>query len=626
MRKSTLLFALSTSIVVALLVLVHSSVFAFDPSSTEMVVVESSYPADPNADTPWTGTGETVSVLEAQFNRARSIENTQLGAVVKPLKFPSQAEWDAKDDGQKMLWLINKERTDRQLAPLAAVEKNVTQVASSYASWLLANNAWGHNADGRTPYERLNAKNAIADCHDFLGVSENLYVTFSTYDTPNRIAIERAVYSWMYDDSTSDWGHRHALLWTPYTDNSGTAGVEGFIGVGHARGAYTCPSDPSKFRWPNADMIVLNLFDPCATWQYAAPPTITPPPAPKPAPAPIPIPNTAKVSGQVHGPTWVTIEQQPFEYDPKTFPGKWEVSDSDGTKNGEYYWALDNCHLEADGGGSNGMAVGGGENGEQFTSCKDRYPDNVRSWMIYGPFSLADAIQAEMRVKVWVYTEPYKDELCLLASVDKKSFHGSCVSGSSTTTANPYGWVEELLDLNRVYYLGSLLGKSNVYVALAFVSNETLNREYLGAFADNLVLRKGVIASGAEASDSADSDSAAPLAGVRISDENGNWVLTDATGAFTLPNLSKGRHLLTASKDGHTFYPSSMTVDLTNGDVSSASFVGSASVRNMLYVPGVRYQTHAQLASVPLVKTDESFEFTCTVGGCSLEGPLTTED
>lgn len=73
---------------------------------------------------------------------------------------------------------------------------------------------------------------------------------------------ERAVYLWMYDDSSSAWGHRHILLWYPYNDNSGPAGKEGFIGIGRATGTFQS--------WPNSSIIVMNVFDPCSTWDYGS--------------------------------------------------------------------------------------------------------------------------------------------------------------------------------------------------------------------------------------------------------------------------------------------------------------------------------------------------------------------
>ena len=168
-----------------------------------------------------------------------------------------------------ILWLINQERIDREIDPLHGGETHVTSVAQNYAQYLLENNTWGHYEDGNSPWDRLNSNSAIGDCHDSLSVAENL-ACFVTSGTDIPLPVERSVYSWMYDDSGSSWGHRHAILWFPYTDNSGTPGMEGFMGIGRANGGpYQGPfSDP----WNYAEIIVMNVFDPCSTWDYGAPP------------------------------------------------------------------------------------------------------------------------------------------------------------------------------------------------------------------------------------------------------------------------------------------------------------------------------------------------------------------
>ena len=75
------------------------------------------------------------------------------------------------------------------------------------------------------------------------------------------MALERAVYNWMYVDAQSAWGHRHCILWTPYNDNNGSNGEEGFLGIG-IQGVEN---------YMNMGMygvvVVMNVFDPCASWR-----------------------------------------------------------------------------------------------------------------------------------------------------------------------------------------------------------------------------------------------------------------------------------------------------------------------------------------------------------------------
>ena len=227
------------------------------------------YPTDPTADIPWSVGTSTVADIQAAFNNARTVENSQLGTSVPMMTLPSQTEWNGMTDGQKALWLINRERIDRGVAPLQGLEVNVTGVAQYYADYLLDNNTWGHTADGRTPWERLEDNPAIGACHDFLSVSENIFVFVSSGSSIS-LPLEQAIYGWMYEDGPCcGWGHRHAILWYPYNDNSGTVGSEGFLGIGRANGGpYQGPFDDP---WNFAEMIVMNVFDPCASWNDAPP-------------------------------------------------------------------------------------------------------------------------------------------------------------------------------------------------------------------------------------------------------------------------------------------------------------------------------------------------------------------
>jgi len=222
------------------------------------------YPDDPTADIAWSAGTATVSDLETAFNNARSQENNQLGISLPMMTFPSQSTWDNLSDNDKMLWLINEERTARGVLPLQFHESNVTSVAGYYAQYLVDNDVWGHEEDGNTPWERLETNQEINDCHDFLGIAENLAVFVSTSNNFQSI-IARSVYNWMYDDGDCcTWGHRHAIVWDEYNNNSGSSSSEGFVGVGHAYGTnYTGPFSQS---WNYVEMVVMNVFDPCSSW------------------------------------------------------------------------------------------------------------------------------------------------------------------------------------------------------------------------------------------------------------------------------------------------------------------------------------------------------------------------
>ena len=567
---------------------------------------------DLKADIPWSTASRNLSDVEQAYNAARATENSQLGVFLKNIDFPDSTTWSGMNSGQKALWIVNQERTARGMIPLDGLETNVTEVAAAYAKWLLTNNQFSHTADGKDPKTRIHTKPAIAACHDFLAVSENLGWIGTTQSGGVPYALEHMVYTLIYDDEASNWGHRRMILYPTFTDNSGQPGREGFLGIGHVRGPFRPPN--GTITYTNTDLLVMNVFDPCPTWVAKPAPTIAPPPPPKPVATPIPKPNTASVSGQTMLPSLVVVEYQPFERD--TWPGKWFSSDSNGKTNGEYKWIPASCRVYA--GEFSGMAVGGGVDGMP-TGCNDAYPNNARSWMIAGPFSFADAVSAELSVKAWVNTEPYNDIFCLLASLDKKEFNGPCVSGNSG------GWVDEKLDLNDVYKFGTLLGQPKVYLGLAFVTNDSVTRAGQGVFADTVWLVKGVAANAGAAADDA---SVLPLFGVHITDEAGHTTMTDCAGNFSLPNLSRGIHTLTPTKEGYQFYPPHVTVDLLKGSVSGVSFTGSTSVYNKVFLPSLhagRYTASSsgvQHSSSEMTVTEHSFRLDCGDDGCSLVGPL----
>jgi hypothetical protein len=268
----------------------------FAPLSASRVAGEPlSWPTDPTGDTNWTDTGgewnppgtlnatfNGVADIAAAFNNARTQENTQLGLTLPNIVMPSQAVWDTLSDGEKALWLINQERAVRGVAPLEGVEANVTTVAQWYADWLLAHDATGHSNDvdgdgtDEDPWDRMHddpnivpgtiAPPAITACHDFLSVGENLSYFWASAGAPAHwlaLPVERAVYNWTYDDSSSAWGHRHFNLWYPFTAGACLGGVEGFIGIGRATGPHQ--------GWDQGVIIVMNGFDPCDQWADCGP-------------------------------------------------------------------------------------------------------------------------------------------------------------------------------------------------------------------------------------------------------------------------------------------------------------------------------------------------------------------
>ncbi len=174
---------------------------------------------------------------------------------------------------------------------------------------------------------------------------------------------------------------------------------------------------------------------------------------------------------------WQTITSQDFE---GTFPGAWLVGDGNGTSYGEYYWGKRICRPYA--GSYSGWGVGGGADGAAL-SCGSDYPHDADGWMVYGPFSLGDAIEGELRFKLWLNTELYNDHVNYLASIDGDHFYGYRISGYTG------GWDDVVLDLTDVPTLTNLMGEPQVWVALIFSSDGSVSYPE-GGYVDDVVLRE----------------------------------------------------------------------------------------------------------------------------------------
>ena len=170
-------------------------------------------------------------------------------------------------------------------------------------------------------------------------------------------------------------------------------------------------------------------------------------------------------------PGWITIMSENFE---GSFPsGAWSFL-------GNPTWAVDE-YKPHDGAKSAWCAKGGTLGIEPGTK---NYANQMTAWMIYGPFDLSNASDAELVFYLWLNSENEHDYFQWLASTDGTDFYGL------QTTGNTNGWIKKVLDLKSVYTIGNLCGKSKVWIALYFGSDSSGASE--GAFVDDILLRKKV--------------------------------------------------------------------------------------------------------------------------------------
>lgn len=227
----------------------------------------------------------TVADVEMAFNNARRQEEIQLSLpanTLGSLNLPGNFLTQSDDD--RALFLINEERTARAgMAagviglPLQSLQTDIDAIAQGHADYLVANNIGGHTgAGGTSPFDRIDndpniglAACAGANGHEFLPRAENI-ASFWTSGSSNAMYIERAIYTWLYADAGSSWGHREAVLLQDdslsssggFSNNYGAATSEGFLGIGVKEAtAY----NPYGFAWSNfGTVVVMNIFDPVA--------------------------------------------------------------------------------------------------------------------------------------------------------------------------------------------------------------------------------------------------------------------------------------------------------------------------------------------------------------------------
>ena len=173
---------------------------------------------------------------------------------------------------------------------------------------------------------------------------------------------------------------------------------------------------------------------------------------------------------------WSVIVSEDFEGD---FPGEWEVFSS--LWGSGYYWGQRDCRPHS--GSYSGWAVGDGAAFCPPARCGACYPESTQAWMIYGPFDLSDAREAELRFSRWNHTEGYWDYLFWGASLNGEVFYGERADGDSG------GWRDEVFDLREVPVWGDVTGESQVWVGFLFaVYGSGTCPE--GAYVDDIVLRE----------------------------------------------------------------------------------------------------------------------------------------
>jgi len=175
---------------------------------------------------------------------------------------------------------------------------------------------------------------------------------------------------------------------------------------------------------------------------------------------------------------WQTIVYEGFE---GVFPGSgWTLVDQ---SNDGYERLWDDESYRPYSGSWSAWPAGGGAH--RLDPASNNYPPNMDSWMVYGPFDLSNATDAQAVFSLWRAIEPNYDYVFFGASPDGQSFSGAQWDGT-------VGWEVEninFVDIENAFGI-TLLGDSTVWVAWVFHSDNMV--EDAGPFVDDITISKNV--------------------------------------------------------------------------------------------------------------------------------------
>jgi len=155
----------------------------------------------------------------------------------------------------------------------------------------------------------------------------------------------------------------------------------------------------------------------------------------------------------------------------------WLTIDRNGEPGGEYKWADRAVDNPLNDGARSAWSVGGGEDGQAKDPADGGYPGGVDSWLIYGPFSLAAAGDAELSFN-YAFEADDNDTFSVLVSTDGENW-----SGQQTNSGGDGTWTA------RNYALDDYARQPKVYLAFHFASDAGGDPNKSGAWVDDIVLR-----------------------------------------------------------------------------------------------------------------------------------------
>jgi len=180
------------------------------------------------------------------------------------------------------------------------------------------------------------------------------------------------------------------------------------------------------------------------------------------------------IAWETRGPGWQQVYTETFEAGIN--PTIWTSFDQDGTTNGEYKWGTEIYTNTTPSGTRSAWAVGDGEQGGTLDPATDGYPPNAKSWLVYGPVDMSNAIEGMVMFDYW-YEASAGDPFAVMASTD-----GTNYAGIASTNGGSGGWSQVMYDLT------SYAGQAQLYIAFVFTSDGTTNpSNFKSVFLDEVI-------------------------------------------------------------------------------------------------------------------------------------------
>ena len=234
------------------------------------------------ANISWTGpsVSSTTSVdyIAQAFNTARAKDPT----VKEKLRMPQQATWDSYTTSEKVIYLINSERSARGLRPFRGIAPELVSSSELYASELSVNGQFSHTyGTYSTTTARLAGWAGVIAPPQTSVPTGNENTTYNTYfieemiaynDTSDSTIYEaeaRSIYYFMYLDKSPTIGPAYIHRTTILIQNPIAGLLSGLVTSSNARPVIGANSTEASVNGRKRNTLVIHGIDPNSNWDLS---------------------------------------------------------------------------------------------------------------------------------------------------------------------------------------------------------------------------------------------------------------------------------------------------------------------------------------------------------------------